>query len=103
MTDATEIAELQKAILKLHGSDAIHVESVPVLETFQGETVWDGAVEVFVLPNHPAGRAYAWSHEGDSGGRRYVAVLHAPPVDSPRKAVQAAAVAEFRERQRNGQ
>lgn len=102
MTDAAEIAELQRAILKLHGADSVHVESVPVHETFQGETVWDGVVEVFDLPTHQAGRAYAWAHEGDSGGRRYVAVLHAPPVDSPRKAVQAAAVAELRERQRHG-
>jgi len=102
MTAPEEIAELQRAILKLHGADSVHVESVPVRETFQGQTVWDGVVEVFDLPSHKAGKAYAWSHEGDSGGRRYVAVLHAPPVDSPQKAVQAAAVAEFRERQRHG-
>jgi len=102
MTDAAELAELQKAILKLHGADSIHVESVSVHETFQGQTVWDGVVEVFDLPAHKAGKAYAWAHEGDSGGRRYVAVLHAPPVDSPQRAVQAAAVAEFRERQRRG-
>ena len=95
MTDAAELAELEKAILKLHGAKAEHVESVPVTETFQGETVWDGVVEVFRLLEHPAGKAYAWSHEADSGGTRYVAVLHAPPVDSPEKAVRAALVAEY--------
>jgi hypothetical protein len=102
MTGPDEIAELQNAILKLHGAQGEHVESVPVHETFQGATVWQGTVEVFRLTDHPAGKAYAWSHEADSGGRRFVAVLHAPPVDSPLKAVQAAAVAEYRERQRRG-
>lgn len=99
MTDAAELAALQKAILDLHGARAEHVESVPVTETFNGETVWDGVVEVFALPEHPAGKAYAWRHEADSGRWRYVAVLHKPPVDTPRKAVQAAVVAEYRARQ----
>jgi hypothetical protein len=99
MTGAAEIAELKAAILKLHGAKAEHVESVSVHETFQGQTVWDGTVEVFDLAGHAsATRAYAWSHEGDSGGRRYVAVLHVPPVDSPVNAVRAAIVAEHRAR-----
>lgn len=101
MTSAAELAELQQAILKLHGAKAEHMESVPVTERFQGQTVWDGVVEVFTLKDHPAGKAYAWAHEGDSGARRYVAVLHAPPVDSPRKAVQAAVVAEHRSGRRD--
>lgn len=94
MTDTAEVAALRKAILDLHGARAEHVESVPVTETFRGETVWSGVVEVFALPEHPSGKAYAWRHEGDSGSWRYVAVLHAPPVDSPLRAVQAALVAE---------
>jgi len=101
MTATAEIAELQGAILKLHGASAEHVESVPVRETFQGQTVWDGVVEVFDLTGHAtASRAYAWSHEADSGGRRFVAVLHAAPVDSPLKAVRAALVQEHRARQK---
>lgn len=99
MTDAAEIAELQKAILRLHGAAAEHLESVPVHEAFNGETVWKGVVEVFTLTDHKAGKAYAWSHEADSGGRRYVAVLHHPPIDSPLKAVQASIVAEYRAKQ----
>jgi hypothetical protein len=99
VTAAAEIAELQGAILKLHGARAEHVESVPVREMFQGQVVWNGTVEVFDLTEHAtASRAYAWSHEADSGGRRFVAVLHAPPVDTPLKAVRAALVAEHRER-----
>lgn len=101
MTEAAEIAELQGAILKLHGARAEHVESVPVREMFQGQVVWDGTVEVFDLTGHAtASRAYAWSHEADSGGRRFVAVLHAPPVDTPLRAVRAALVAEHRARSR---
>jgi hypothetical protein len=96
---AADIAELQGAILKLHGARAEHLESVPVREMFQGQVVWDGTVEVFDLTGHAtATRAYAWSHEADSGGRRFVAVLHTPPVDTPLKAVRAALVAEHRER-----
>jgi len=99
MTDAAEIVELQGALLKLHGAKAEHVESVPVRETFQGQVVWDGTVEVFDLTGHAtASRAYAWSHEADSGGRGVVAVLHAAPVDTPLKAVRAALVAEHRAR-----
>jgi hypothetical protein len=98
VTDAAELVTLKKAILDLHGATAEHLESVPITETFNGETVWDGVVEVFTLTDHPAGKAYAWRHEADSGRWRYVAVLHKPPVDTPRKAVQAATVAEYRAR-----
>ncbi len=70
---------------------------MPVKETFQGRTVWEGIVQVFDLIGHPeATRCYAWSHETDEGKRRYVAVLHKPPVDSPEKAVQAAIIQESR-------
>ena len=96
MIDEAELAALQKAILDLHGARAEHIESVPVTETFNGETVWDGVVEVFALHGHRDGKAYAWRHEADSGRWRYVAVLHRPPIDTPLKAVQAALVAEYR-------
>src|SRR5207247_571707 len=60
-----------------------------------GQTVWDGTVAVFDLRGHPsANRAYAWSYERPDGKRRFFAVLHAPPVASPRDAVRAAIVAE---------
>ncbi|MES1993886.1 MAG: hypothetical protein V4457_09900 [Pseudomonadota bacterium] len=71
---------------------------MPVSETFGGKPVWEGVVHVFDLEGHPtAKRAYAWSSpiEG-STKRRYFAVLHMPPIDSPVKAVRAAIVAEHR-------
>ncbi len=53
-------------IRRLHGAEPTHVESVPVKETFGGQTVWDGIVEVFELRGHPkANRVYAWSHDTD--------------------------------------
>jgi hypothetical protein len=99
MTDAAEIRKLEQVIWNLHKAKATHRESVPVLEEFQDQVVWDGVVEVFDLAGHPkTGMAYAWSHESDSGGRRYVTVLHLPPVDSPKKAVQASIIAESKQR-----
>jgi len=93
------IQELQDVIRKLHGAEATHVESVPVKETFQGKTVWEGIVEVFDLHGHPkATRVYAWAHETDDPQkpRRHVAVLHIHPVTSPVLAVRAAIAQEFR-------
>ncbi|MBI3664041.1 MAG: hypothetical protein HY234_13445 [Acidobacteria bacterium] len=95
------IKELREAIRKLHGAEATHVESVPVKETFQGKTVWEGVVEVFDLRGHPkATRAYAWAHDTDDPKqpRRHVTVLHIEPVTSPVLAVRAAIVQEHRER-----
>jgi predicted sulfurtransferase len=96
----THIEELRDVIQQLHGGIAVYRESVPVKETWKGQTVWDGVVEVFDLKGHPkTDRAYAWSHETDDPGhpRRYVAVLHIPPAISPQTAVQAALVQEYRD------
>ena len=91
------ISELQDVIRHLHGVESRHVESVSVKETFQGKTVWEGIVEVFELIGHPdAPKAYAWSHDADSQKKRHVTVLHVAPVDSPKAAVRAAIIKEFR-------
>ena len=47
----TYIEELQDAIRNLYNSEAVYVETVPVKEVFQGQTVWEGEVEVFDLPD----------------------------------------------------
>lgn len=96
MSDVTH-PELKRAVESQHGGTAIYVQSVPVHEEHGGETVWDGMVAVFDLVGHPkANRAYAWSYERPDGKRRFFAVLHMPPVASPRDAVRAAIVAERR-------
>ena len=93
------IEELKEVIRKLHGAEPTHVQSIPITETFNGETVWDGVVEVFDLEGHPkANRVYAWAHDTDNPDkpRRHVTVLHLHPIQSARDAVRAAIVQEFR-------
>lgn len=86
---------LKEAIRNLHGCDSTWIESVPVKEVFQGQTVWEGVVQVLDLIGHPtAKRCYAWSHATTGEKRRFVAVLHQGPVDSPEKAVRAAIIQE---------
>jgi hypothetical protein len=93
------IEELGEAIRRLHGVEATHHESVSVKETFQGETVWDGIVEVFHLKGHPkTDTVYAWLHDtGDPEQPfRPVTVLRIHPALSPVAAVRAFIVQEFR-------
>jgi hypothetical protein len=93
----SHIQDLRDVIQRLHGAEAKHVESVPVVEQHQGQTVWDGVVEVFDLIGHPkTHRVYAWAHETESGKKRHVTVLHIPPVVSPQTAVRAAIIQEYR-------
>jgi hypothetical protein len=95
----TYLEELRDIIRRLHGAEATHVESVAVKETFKGQTVWEGIVEVFDLVGHPtAHRVYAWANEPDdpSQKRQHVTVLHLHPVKSAQDAVRAAIVREFR-------
>jgi hypothetical protein len=95
-----EVDQLRDAVERMHGGSAQPTQSVPVRETFEGQPVWEAVVHVFDLAGHPtATRAYAWSSpiEG-STKRRFFAVLHQPPVDSPQAAVRAAIVAEQRGR-----
>jgi hypothetical protein len=94
-----EVERLREAIKRLHGCDSTHTQSVSVTESFQGQTVWDGAVEVFSLAGHPsADTCFAWSYQHDDGRERYFAVLKMPPVVSPETAVRAAIASEFKNR-----
>ena len=94
----TYIEELRDVIRRLHGVDSTHIESVPIKETFQGKTVWEGIVEVFELRGHPkASKVYAWAYETDNPKKpKHVTVLHLGPITSPLLAVRAAIVEEFR-------
>jgi hypothetical protein len=90
--------QLRDAVQNMHGGTAMLAQSVPVRETFEGKTVWEGVVHVFDLTGHStATRAYAWSSpiEG-STKRRFFAVLHTEQINSPPEAVRAAIVAEQR-------
>ena len=90
--------QLKRSVEAQHGGTATLAHSIPILETFEEQPVWEGVVHVFDLEGHPnATRAYAWSSpiEGSDKGR-FFAVLHMGPVKSPQDAVRAAIVAEHR-------
>ena len=73
-------------ITQLHECDALHSASVPVHEVFQGQTAWQGIVEVFDLIGHPkAKRCYAWTY-GEP--EEFITVLEIPPVVDAQSAVK---------------
>ena len=86
MANREYIERLQLTIQHLHKCEAVHRETVPVHEVFQGKTVWQGDVEVFDLTGHPkAKRAYGWTH---SEPEEFITILELPPVDSAQAAVK---------------
>ncbi len=78
------------AIRQTHGVEAKLRTRASVVETFKGETVWEGEVLVFALKDHPTAHlCYAWEVDGE-----VTAVLRQGPVDSPLKAVRASILAD---------
>jgi hypothetical protein len=99
MMNNDNLIELRQAVERMHGCKASHIEDVVVIEKFAEKTVWQGIVSIFGLKGHPqATKCYAWSSpiEG-STKRRYYAVLHIPPIDSPEKAVRASIIHNHKE------
>jgi hypothetical protein len=92
------ILQLIQVIKRLYGCKATHVETVPVVEEFQGKVIWQGEVEVFNVRHRQAKRAYAWAHDDveEGKGKKFVAVLELPPVNSPQTAVKAAIMSEIK-------
>lgn len=83
-----KIEDLKRAVENLHNCQASYIEDIAVIEKYGLDTVWEGVVSVFEVKGHDkADKCYAWSSpiEG-SKKRRFYAVLHIPPVDSPQKA-----------------
>jgi hypothetical protein len=92
------IDQLQKMVEHLHECVATYSNAVSVMEKFNNKAVWQGTVHVFNIEGNPkSDKCYAWSHpiEG-SKKRRYYAVLHIPPIDSPEKAVRASIVQDYK-------
>ena len=86
--------QLKSMVENLHNCRAKHREQVWVIEQYEDQTVWEGPVEIFNIEGHSqATICYAWSSpiEG-SKKRRFYAVLHIPPVESPEDAVRASIV-----------
>jgi hypothetical protein len=93
-------AALKDAVEKTYGGEAIFVCTVPVEETLDGATVWNGLVSLFALKGHPGAiSCYAWSVPASEGQReRIYAVLHTTAVSSAAKAVRTSLVAEYRDK-----
>ena len=86
MPKSEYLERLAMVIRNLHGCDCEHVHTVPVHETFRGDTAWQGDVEVFALKGHPkAKRAYGWSY-GEP--EQFITILELPPVTDAQSAVK---------------
>ena len=70
------ISELKKIVEQIHKCQAQFIESVPVLETFEGQIVSQGIVNLFSLKGHAeANKCYAWSSVID-GSMAKLSILH---------------------------
>jgi hypothetical protein len=100
MSKPDYIARLQLTIQHLHNCAAVHRESVPVHEVFDGKTVWDGDVEVFDLTGHPkAKRCYGWSY-GEP--EEFITILELAPVDSAQAAVKVGVAYQVKKARKGG-
>lgn len=83
--------QLKQAVESQHGGTATYVRSVPIHQSQNGKTIWNGAVQVYDLAGSPSGatQAYAWSSGLEDGSRQFITVLQAGPVTGPREAVSA--------------
>lgn len=88
--DAAGLPALVEAIRRMHGLEATWLDSVPVVETHEGKSIWAGEVQVFAVEHPKASRVYAWSQETSARKRRFHAVLGIPPVTGPERAVKVA-------------
>jgi hypothetical protein len=88
-------------IRHMHKCDAEYLRTDPVKETFQGQTVWEGDVEVFTVTGHPkAKHVYAWSYDKGERTETFKAVLEVPPVKSALDAVRVSILADKQRREK---
>jgi hypothetical protein len=77
---------MQMVIRHLHRCDATYLHTERVKETFRGDTVWEGDVEVFELTGHPEAKwCYGWSY-GEP--EEFITILQLPPVKTANDAVK---------------
>jgi hypothetical protein len=87
----SDFEAIRRAVQELHGCEASYLTSEHVRESLGSTLLFDGAVSLFGLKDHPAAKmCYAWSAEEQAtGSRTYYAVLRIAPIDSSRDAVRA--------------
>ena len=89
------ISDLTEAIAVMYKCEPSYEGSKLVHEVFEGQTAWQGEVEIFSLKGHPkAKRCYAWYYTDEEGEKQYTTVLEIPPVDSPETAVKIAVASQ---------
>ena len=81
--------EIRLAVERTAGFPVTHLHSSPVVETFNGKTVWDGMVEVYRVSSQPISTAYGWAVDDGNGQAHFVTVLGKPPINGPLAAVRA--------------
>lgn len=82
-----KIKALQQLIFERYACDSTYVTSVPVRETFEDETVWEGNVEVFHIFGLPdANACYAWYCRHDPA--KAITILEKAPIFSAGSAVR---------------
>lgn len=96
-------SNLKAAVEGLHKCEATFAYDIAVIEQYDSQIVWEGIVSVFNLSGHlTASACYVWSEAvKGTDKRRCVAVLKAPPVDSPEAAVRASIIAALRQAKEN--
>jgi hypothetical protein len=84
-----QIRSLENAIRRLHRCGVVHVKTVFVDERFEGQTMWQGDVEVFeVFGIARVNHCYVIPYPERGGEFRPVFLLSQWPVTSPQTAVQ---------------
>ena len=80
------LGRFERAIQGAYGVNALLTDAAQVEVRFRDGSVWAGEVLTFALIGHPtAFTCYAWEEDAD---RTVTTVLHRPPVDGPRAAVE---------------
>ena len=88
---------LAKEIERIHESPALWEATVPVREVVDGEVIFDGKVDVYLLVGHDkAKRCYAWISVTSAGETRLHTMLEIPPIVSAADAVRTAAASTDR-------
>jgi hypothetical protein len=89
------IEALLQRIEQAHACRAIHLQTVLVERTADGEILWSGEVEIFQVEGHPKARtAYGWGMRGTDGTTDWVTILGLTPTVDANKAVQAYLMSE---------
>jgi hypothetical protein len=87
---STYLDNLGMAVRVAHGVEAHHEGSVRVHVVRDGDTIWEGYVEIYTLQGHPeASQAFAWGRE-DEEEVHFISILNVAPIRSPTDAVRAA-------------